>query len=225
MKKGFTLLELMLVLFVLGVISAIAIPSLMRSRMKANEANAVMALRAYATAQVTFQSGKQGRASTNSLAGIVGYCDNFRNLHYGNPVIEVRGHSYSIDASVNLALVNQAFADAFGGPSLSGAASVNTGIPKAAALVATAFQGYLFLEPAELDTPPALPGGAATTQFTHTFALHAVPARSSATGENAFWVGLDSTVWQAGLNPDQDYTLSITAPTPSTPGYAKWEPM
>lgn len=225
MKNGFTLLEMMLVLLVMGIIAAIAIPNFMRGRLQANEANAVAALRTYATAQVTFQTGKQGRAKTNSLAGSTGYCDNFRNLHYGNPIAESVGYSFSIDANTNLALINQAFADAFGGPHLDGAAKVNSGIPKTAATDATAYAGYFFLEPSALSTPPAVPGGTAKTQFLHTFALHAVPANSSATGNNAFWVSLDSTVWQKGLKQDQDYAASLAEPTPSSPGFAGWTTM
>jgi prepilin-type N-terminal cleavage/methylation domain-containing protein len=53
-SHGFTLIELMIVLAIIAVIAAIAIPSLLRSRMSANEVAAVAACRTYVTAQMTY---------------------------------------------------------------------------------------------------------------------------------------------------------------------------
>lgn len=46
--KGFTLIELLIVIAVIAIIAAIAIPNLMRSRIRANEAAAVAAVKEYA---------------------------------------------------------------------------------------------------------------------------------------------------------------------------------
>jgi len=54
--KGFSLIELLIVVAVILVIAAIAIPNLLRSRMAANEASAVASVRSINTAQVTYAS-------------------------------------------------------------------------------------------------------------------------------------------------------------------------
>jgi type IV pilus assembly protein PilA len=55
-QKGFSLIELLIVVAVILVIAAIAIPNLVRSRMAANEASAVASLRSINTSQVVYQS-------------------------------------------------------------------------------------------------------------------------------------------------------------------------
>ena len=58
MKKqsGFSLIELLIVVAIILIISAIAIPNYLRSRMQANEASAVGSLRMINTSAVTYSS-------------------------------------------------------------------------------------------------------------------------------------------------------------------------
>ncbi len=51
--QGFTLIELLIVVTIILMLAALAVPNLVRSRMSANEASAVSALRTVNTAQVT----------------------------------------------------------------------------------------------------------------------------------------------------------------------------
>jgi prepilin-type N-terminal cleavage/methylation domain-containing protein len=53
-QKGFSLIELLIVVAIILVIAAIAIPNFMRSRMRANEANSVAALRVIHTSAVSY---------------------------------------------------------------------------------------------------------------------------------------------------------------------------
>ncbi|MGH9793629.1 MAG: prepilin-type N-terminal cleavage/methylation domain-containing protein [Candidatus Acidiferrales bacterium] len=55
-SKGFSLIELLIVVAIILIIAAIAIPNLMRARISANESAAVGALRTYNTAAVQYQS-------------------------------------------------------------------------------------------------------------------------------------------------------------------------
>jgi len=54
--KGFSLIELLIVVAIILIIAAIAVPSFLRSRMAANEAAAVASLRTLNTAQISYNS-------------------------------------------------------------------------------------------------------------------------------------------------------------------------
>jgi prepilin-type N-terminal cleavage/methylation domain-containing protein len=71
-QKGFSLIELLIVVAIILIIAAIAIPNLLRARIAANESSAVASLRTLNTAQISYNSAYPtvGFAATmGALAG------------------------------------------------------------------------------------------------------------------------------------------------------------
>ena len=70
-QKGFSLIELLIVVAIILIIAAIAIPNLLRARIAANESSAVQSIRTINTAEVTYQSQfpTNGFASTMAQLG------------------------------------------------------------------------------------------------------------------------------------------------------------
>jgi type IV pilus assembly protein PilA len=55
-QKGFSLIELLIVVAIILIIAAIAIPNLLRARMAANESSAVASIRTINTGMITFNT-------------------------------------------------------------------------------------------------------------------------------------------------------------------------
>ncbi len=107
-NKGFSLLELLIVVAIILIIATIAIPSLLRSRQAANESGAVSNIRAINTSQVTYVStnGVFGSFPQISGAGLIDSrfsADGNLVGGYNYAMIPAAGGTgtYSVSATVN----------------------------------------------------------------------------------------------------------------------------
>src|SRR5262249_47437655 len=92
--KGFSLLELLIVVAIILIIATIAIPSLLRSRQAANESAAVANIRSLNTAEVSYSSSSGNGYGTIAELAAAGLVDSrFQGMF--------SGYNYSVNLAAN----------------------------------------------------------------------------------------------------------------------------
>lgn len=207
-SKGFTLIELLIIVAIILIIGTIALPNLMDSRMRANEAAAIDRLKSYADAQRIFKREGYGRIPENLAPVPDGYSGNFRLLHYG-----VKPDTATAAGVQPLDLITKGHADAFIAGALSGVAPGGKTYGPREALA-----GYYFMDPVDF------PDGMTSNEFFASgFAHVAVPDLANNTGNYMFFVDAEGAIWRRYVDKSVSHLESSTYATPlSNP--SDWEP-
>jgi len=212
MKRGFTLIELMIVIAIIAIIAAIAIPGLLAAQRASNERNASASLKTLTTAEADFRSNDRDGNLVNDFWTL--------DVWALYALIPLTGGATAIpsgdttDASAIIKLIEPSLAGADGDSdnaeyyNLTFAASIVNGSPKA---------GYVYRKfesqddgagpmPLENDTD-----GADFYNSVHDrsrFAFLAAPESLSA-GKLLFIVNADNTIWKYNL--PAGYIMTFTA--------------
>ena len=189
--RGFTLIELMIVVAIIAIIAAIAIPNLLRSRMAANETAAVAACKAFATAEDIY------RRTDYNHDGV---------LEYAQKLSGVNSLYENTAGAGDIALVDRSFANAEGAP-------LTTAIPKAGYL-------FQVLTATGASAPGGarnyIDGNGTMTLG---YALSAVANQYDGTGRNTFIISNSGTIYQkdrgssvsaheTDFNPDSTWVVA-----------------
>ncbi len=73
-QKGFSLIELLIVVAIILIIAAIAIPNLLRAKVAANESSAAASVRTLSTAQVSYSTSFPASGYSANITNLGGTC-------------------------------------------------------------------------------------------------------------------------------------------------------
>ncbi|MCZ7647248.1 MAG: DUF2950 domain-containing protein [Planctomycetota bacterium] len=175
-RAAFTLIELMIVVAIVAILAAIAIPNLLRSRMAANETAAIAACKAYGSAQEIY------RRTDYDGDGV---------LEYATDITGALSLYELTAGSGDLALVDAAFAAAEGAPGNARPKSGYVFLIRGRHVPPNGGASLPYFVPA--------PGGGINMTLGH--ALSAVPASYDSSGRNCFQYSSAGVIYQLDRGP------------------------
>jgi len=96
MRRGFTLVEIMIVVAIIALLAAIAIPNLLRARITANDSAAQATLRTISTALETYAAANNGLYPTDE-GQLTGATPPYLNQPYNGNTVQ--GYVYTVSSA------------------------------------------------------------------------------------------------------------------------------